>query len=260
MKRMLLATVTVVYVAIVVSSAQAINISSASVQSGLAVVSGGKATPNSTISWESGNVAKANKNGGFSFSGVVPADCVGTLSDNGGLTTIDVTLANCTPTPTGRVLKTGQTKIYAFGDDGTYQKGTALPNPRFIDNSNGTITDKLTGLIWLKNANCFGIQPWATAINFANGLAHGACGLSDNSAAGDWRLPNVNELTSLVDIGQFDPVLPSDHPFTDFQSGQPYWSSTTWLDATDTGTGAWTVGFTAGGVLIGTKTSYIFFL
>ncbi len=109
MKNILGTTVALAVMAICVSSAQAINISSASVQSGLAVVSGGKAAANSNILWEGGSVAKANKNGGFSFSGAVPADCVGTLSD--GLSTIDVALANCTPTPepTRQVVKTGQT-------------------------------------------------------------------------------------------------------------------------------------------------------
>ena len=52
--------------------------------------------------------------------------------------------------------KTGQTTSYAAGDDGALQKGVAWPNPRFTDNGNGTVTDNLTGLIWLKNANCFG--------------------------------------------------------------------------------------------------------
>ena len=30
-------------------------------------------------------------------------------------------------------------------------KGIASPNPRFTDNSNGTVTDNLTGLVWLQN-------------------------------------------------------------------------------------------------------------
>ena len=54
------------------------------------------------------------------------------------------------------VHKTGQTTSYATGDDGDLEKGVAWPNPRFTDNSDGTVTDNLTGLIWLKNANCFG--------------------------------------------------------------------------------------------------------
>ena len=52
------------------------------------------------------------------------------------------------------VPKTGQTTGYATGDDGALQKGVAWPNPRFTDNGDGTVTDNLTGLIWLKNANC----------------------------------------------------------------------------------------------------------
>ena len=42
------------------------------------------------------------------------------------------------------------------GQDGALQKGVELPTPRFSDKSDGTIKDNLTGLIWLKNANCPG--------------------------------------------------------------------------------------------------------
>ena len=58
--------------------------------------------------------------------------------------------------PPSPVPKTGQTTSYATGDDGELEKGVAWPNPRFTDNNNGTVTDNLTGLIWLKHANCFG--------------------------------------------------------------------------------------------------------
>jgi len=124
------------------------------------------------------------------------------------------------------------------------------PNPRFTDNLNGTITDNLTGLIWLKNADCFGQLVWSTALSSANVLADGACGLSDGSVAGDWRLPNRNELTSLLDLGTFDPALPSGHPFTNFQASR-YWSSTTRVDDSSN---AWDVGFNNGGVHNETKT------
>jgi hypothetical protein len=66
MTKILGTTLALAVMAIFISSAQAINISSASVQSGLAVVQGGKAAANANILWEGGNVAKANKNGGFS--------------------------------------------------------------------------------------------------------------------------------------------------------------------------------------------------
>jgi hypothetical protein len=62
--------------------------------------------------------------------------------------------------PLAPVPKTGQKTSYPPGDDGDLAKGVAWPNPRFTDNGDGTITDNLTGLIWLKNANCFGLRNW----------------------------------------------------------------------------------------------------
>lgn len=142
------------------------------------------------------------------------------------------------------VPKTGQTTSYAAGDDGALQKGVAWPNPRFTDNLDGTVTDNLTGLIWLKNANCFGYKIWATALNDANTLVSGACGLSDGSVAGDWRLPNVRELQSLIDYGRFSPALPNGHPFTGVQSDN-YWTSTTIAGVTSN---AWFVVLSTGNV------------
>ncbi|MDM8559094.1 DUF1566 domain-containing protein [Candidatus Parabeggiatoa sp. HSG14] len=129
------------------------------------------------------------------------------------------------------ITKTGQTTSYKAGDDGDYGKGVAIET-RFTDNDNGTITDNLTGLVWTKNANCFGDRlNWDDAINYANVLANGLCELSDGSSKGDWRLPNIRELNSLVDYSQF-PALPSGHPFSGVQKlgtelDYRYWSSTT---------------------------------
>ena len=65
---------------------------------------------------------------------------------------------NC-PSPAG-VPKTGQTTSYATGDDGDLERGVELVTPRFTDNGDGTVADNQTGLIWLKNANCFGQRAW----------------------------------------------------------------------------------------------------
>ncbi len=125
------------------------------------------------------------------------------------------------------VPKTGQTLSYAAGDDGDLEHGVAWPNPRFVDHGDGTVRDRLTGLIWLKNADCFGKQgSWAGALAAANGLADPVCGLSDDSVAGDWRLANLRELHSLIDFSQTEPALPAGHPFTDVR-GSWYWSSST---------------------------------
>ena len=85
------------------------------------------------------------------------------------------------------------------GQDGEYQAGVSV-DPRFTDNGDGTVTDNLTGLIWLKDADCFGSRNWTNALSDANTLADGSCGLTDGSVAGDWRLPNVRELQSLIDL------------------------------------------------------------
>jgi hypothetical protein len=122
---------------------------------------------------------------------------------------------------------TGQATSYSAGDDAWYQKGWTMPGtyPRWTDNADGTVKDSLTGLIWLKNANCFGAQDWTAALSSANTLESGLCGLTDGSVAVDWRLPNLRELQSLIDYGQVVPALPAGHPFTGVQSGL-YWSST----------------------------------
>lgn len=113
---------------------------------------------------------------------------------------------NCDSAP---VAKTGQTTTYSTGDDGNLQRGVSWPNPRFTDNNDGTVTDNLTGLIWLKNADCVGGKDWSQALDFCNSLKAGDCGLTDGSNSGDWRLPNLRELQSLLHYGFYDPAVPN---------------------------------------------------
>ncbi len=115
------------------------------------------------------------------------------------------------------------------GQDGEYQRGVTV-SPRFSDDGNGTVKDNLTGLIWLKNANCFGKKNWMAALSDANNLASGSCGLTDGSVAGHWRLPNINEMLSLIDYSHgVSPALPAGQPFSDLpvHQGAYYWFSTT---------------------------------
>jgi hypothetical protein len=166
----------------------------------------------------------------------------------GTMRTLDEIMAVAQPRALAkRVAKTGQTTCYdsgggtiacaGTGQDGQYQRGIdpvvaptccgttnayntpAWTGVRFTDNGDGTVTDNLTALIWLKNANCFFLQGWANALSAANTLRSGECGLTDVSVEGDWRLPNVNELHSL------GPTWPPGAPFSDMQSDS-YWSST----------------------------------
>ncbi len=160
------------------------------------------------------------------------------------------------PAPTA---KTGQTTSYVTRDDGDLERGVAWPNPRFTDNGNGTVTDNLTGLIWLKNANPFSTENWGAALDSCAILANGNYGLTDGSVAGDWRLPNVQELQSLIDYQFFSPALSNTagtaqwtagNPFTGVQSAD-YWSSSTFISGS---TNAWVVSFNGGFLYANDKT------
>lgn len=140
--------------------------------------------------------------------------------------------------------ETGQTSCYdsagnvilctdplGIGQDAAEKSGAAWPTPRFINNGNGTVTDKLTGLIWLKNANCFGQRNWADALTAAKNLASGGCGLTDGSVVGDWRLPSLNELESLVNLQQVNnAVWLKGQGFTNVLNYNGYWSASTYVN------------------------------
>ncbi len=152
--------------------------------------------------------------------------------------------------PPAPIPKTGQKISEKTGDDGDHQKGIAWPSPRFNDNNNGTVTDYLTGLIWLKKGNCAQFflgdsignnhRLWEDAITAANSLKSGFCELADGSKAGDWRLPNLKELNSLIDFGRYNPALPLYCPLAGTTFSGIYWSSTTRVAFPIT---AWSINF-----------------
>jgi len=143
--------------------------------------------------------------------------------------------------------RTGQTKCYdtsgaeiscaGTGQDGEIQAGVAWPSPRFVDHGDGTVTDKLNGLMWTKGVNVVvRVMHWQEALDYVKTLNTGG--------HTDWRLPNVEELRSLIDYSQYNPSLPQGHPFTNAKASW-YWSSTTNALNTDF---AWFVDFLYGGV------------
>ena len=134
--------------------------------------------------------------------------------------------------PPAPVAATGQTTSYAFGDDGDFQSGVTVKRKRFRENGDGTFTDRLTGITWLGIRECLVNRDWFGALEYANDLSARSdlCpGLNDGSVAGDWKVPNVKELFSLVDISE-DTALFSGNPvapptFPDAPPGSNYWTS-----------------------------------
>lgn len=143
---------------------------------------------------------------------------------------------------------------------------------RYVDCGNGTVNDTVTNLLWLKDAFCFGDLNYAAANTAADGLATGACGLTDASAAGDWRLLTKAEweetiaravaldchsdsngdisLTNTPGTGCYGA---GPQPFIGVQSG-PYWSATA---SADVPSFAWGVYLNVGDVWSLSKTDTI---
>ena len=90
------------------------------------------------------------------------------------------------------------------------------------------VTDTKIGLIWQKNYEAY--KTWQEALSYCETLTY--------AGYSGWRLPNKNELASLVNYEKYDPA--SDFP--DMPS-QDFWSSSTRSDHTDT---AWYVYFGLG--------------
>ena len=86
-------------------------------------------------------------------------------------------------------------------------------NGPYIDNSDGTISDLSTGLMWQKVDN--GTEyTWQGALAYSESIV-----LAGHD---DWRLPNYRELESIIDISQMNPAINTDY-FPDCKSY--YWSS-----------------------------------
>jgi hypothetical protein len=152
--------------------------------------------------------------------------------------------------------QTGQTKCYDIkgveincagtGQDGELQEGVEWPVPRFIVNGD-CVTDNLTGLMWAKNGNLpIGGLTWWDTLDSVTSLNNGAglCGYND------WRLPNVNELESLVNAEESNTASwLNSQGFTNLRSSC-YWSSTTCRTISDR---AYTVDMWDGYVVTGDK-------
>ncbi len=178
------------------------------------------------------------------------------------------------PSLRAQVLKTEQTKCWddsgtaiacaGTGQDGELQIGVT---PSYTDNGDGTITDNVTGLMWEKlDKLTFAGNP-SDIHDAGNRYAtwDSAFGkIADLNAANfagysDWRLPNYNELRSIIFYGRFAPsVDPAFYNGTDsftYITGN-YWSSTTDEGSLFASQG---VSFTAGASSDGPKTSATLF-
>jgi len=76
-------------------------------------------------------------------------------------------------------------------------RGEQWGSNNFIDNGDGTVSDTNSGLMWQK-ATAPGIYNWQQALSYSENLT-----LAEYD---DWRLPNINEVLSLVDY-RYHPAI-----------------------------------------------------
>lgn len=147
--------------------------------------------------------------------------------------------------------QSGQTNAYSATDDGDLRTGKPWPNLRFSNNGDQTVTDHLTGLIWTKNANLIkdrdpgfdnskgdGMVSWQHALDYIHKLNQ-----EKYLGYNDWRLPNLNELASLVNQGQANAGTWLNRQGFAGVRPQTYWTSSTNVLSTAT---AWTIGMADG--------------
>ncbi len=164
---------------------------------------------------------------------------------------ISYLLSGNTPT-VSKLLKTGQTKCYDFdtndenncseehkGQDGYYQKGvdrsytTSLPHLK--------VKDEVTKFIWQDYNISLVSENWKEAIEH--------CENSTLYGYTDWRLPNMDELKTLVDYGRYkgdsQSSLAAINPIFlyGFNESTPYfWSKTQYVGGIDNQE-AWDIDF-----------------
>jgi len=111
--------------------------------------------------------------------------------------------------------------------------GDEVTPPDFTKTGN-IVTDNTTGLQW---------QDDAAGNKKTQRIAIDYCEALNLDGFNDWRLPNLNELNSLIDESTYDPSI-----FAAFQNTAPnpsrYWSSTTYVGVVSS---AWSVNFSNGG-------------
>ena len=146
--------------------------------------------------------------------------------------------------------QTGQTLCYdslgdiipclGTGQDGDILAGIAWPDPRFEIVNLACIVDNLTGLMWARDTSALAANWQQGVVNLPS--TYFACGLDG------WRIPNINELQSLINAEQPDNAswLALRRFIFPFSAELPYWTSTSSAD--DPTLNAWVVDMVDGSV------------
>jgi len=112
------------------------------------------------------------------------------------------------------------------------------------DSNTGIVSDTATQLEWQDNA-VGSAKAWEVAITQCETLTLGG--------HSDWRLPNINELKSIVDRSKFNPTAVTGFINVDYYA---YWSSSTYEGGKNS---VWILGFYSGYTDTNVKNSNYYF-
>ena len=144
---------------------------------------------------------------GVSDQGVaVPFDLTVTLSHYTGWSVLPTGQDRCYSGDTGEELiecpgvagESSCASTLLCGQDAQYSSEARTYSVRTIDDDT-VVEDPLTGLMWTASYASCSAETWSDAIS--------SCELLSFGGYSDWRLPAIDELSSIVDYGRFDPAL-----------------------------------------------------
>jgi hypothetical protein len=124
-----------------------------------------------------------------------------------------------------------------YGQDANYQRAQMA----YRDNGDGTVTDLNTGLMWQQGDS-------QNSVKRSKDQAVKYCASLDLANHSDWRLPTIDELTSLVDVGIPYPGPTINTSYFPECRSRYYWSSSRYMQNLNL---AWHVYFTDGIVSAG---------
>lgn len=96
-----------------------------------------------------------------------------------------------------------------------------LPKPNFVDNGNGTVTDTVNKLLWIKKGILKKVS-LKEAKDFAS--------MANNGGKSGWRLPTLVELKTLIHNARIENISGKKawiNPIFDDGRGHYYWTTTT---------------------------------
>lgn len=132
-----------------------------------------------------------------------------------------------------KVMTTGQKSAYAPRDDGELQPGGEIDGVRFVSGTGAEadcIIDKTTGFMWPKNGKLLAKSSWGNNLNKINAIDSDSASAEYNLCGHkDWRMPNANELETLVSYAESsNAAWLESQGFQNIDRKDMYWTSTSY--------------------------------